>query len=83
MLAAEPGFMEITRFISQSGYQDYAKKEHQADFHSLRFTDFQMANQVKGNYFSKMMDGVGEFYIGCSRNEVVAGTISGWNPVVK
>jgi hypothetical protein len=42
-----------------------------------------MANQVKGNYFSKMMDGVGEFYIGCSRNEVVAGTISGWNPVVK
>jgi hypothetical protein len=31
-----------------------------------------MANYVKGNYFSKMMDVVREFYMGCSRIEVVA-----------
>jgi len=31
-----------------------------------------MANRVKGNYFSKMMDGVTEFYLDCSRIEVVA-----------
>ncbi|HLA60200.1 MAG TPA: hypothetical protein VK622_15605, partial [Puia sp.] len=76
-----PGtIVEISSFISQSRHQDQAKKEHQADFHSVRFTDFQMANHVKGNYFSKMMDGVRVFYIGCSRNEVVARSISGWNP---
>jgi hypothetical protein len=30
-----------------------------------------MGKHVKGNYFSKMMDGVGEYYVECSRIDVV------------
>jgi len=39
-----------------------------------------MANSVKDNYFSKVMNQVSKYYPGCSSIEVVASGGQCWNP---